>query len=210
MKNVRGIQKQKPIDWNLVPEDHICCICHKDKTEVNFTVARNKYNKTIRPYCNSCHRAGKSIGIFETRVKHTVVQSFRDKERNYNPRKSKPFKPSKKSSRKLTFGEAWFIYKQRLNSLQVKFDDIPSLPSHKPRMSRSESNEYYNQKLNDVWDKLGYKRDYSARDDIELFADVESYPDVDLEGHDKIDHLYDFKDFERLRDRLFYRDEMVA
>ena len=93
-----------------------------------------------------------------------------------------------------TYGEAWYTYKQRCNSGAYKFDDIPLMPTHKPKMYKSERSEYYRQKLNHVWKLLGYEKEEGTNEEV--------YYTPDLEGFDSVDDYFGYYEALKLREKL--------
>lgn len=78
----------------------------------------------------------------------------------------------------MTYGEAWFKVKEQNQSLNIKFDDCVSFPfrnfKHKSRMKRAEADVYYTNKINQEFERLGYKvksKELSVKD----FDSVECY-----------------------------------
>ena len=59
----------------------------------------------------------------------------------------------------ITYGEAWFNFKKKLNSLEHKFDEKIEVMEHKKRMSRKEASKYYGRKFKKYFKKEKKKRE---------------------------------------------------
>ncbi|HFU76406.1 MAG TPA: hypothetical protein ENK66_09195 [Arcobacter sp.] len=51
----------------------------------------------------------------------------------------------------LTYGEAWFLAKEKTYKDGTKLEDVTELPPLKPRMERKEASRYYNSKLEEYF-----------------------------------------------------------
>ena len=76
----------------------------------------------------------------------------------------------------MTYGEAWQRAKEESQSLDRKFDDCVAMCEfkHKKRMPRKEADAYYTNKINQEFERLGYKvksKELTVKD----FDSVECY-----------------------------------
>ena len=71
---VAGMNKYE----SLVPLDHYCESCGKNKEEVGFTVQHNKHNRTVFRYCNACIHLGLGRSEDGTRQRRRVVSTEED------------------------------------------------------------------------------------------------------------------------------------
>ena len=60
-----------------------------------------------------------------------------------------------------SYGEAWFQTKEKVNSIEVKFDDCVSPVKCMPRMSKVPATAYYSKKCETVFDNLGMTKKIS-------------------------------------------------
>ena len=57
----------------LVPLDHYCGTCGKNKEEVNFTVVTNTHCRTVASHCNSCIKLGLCRAVNNARKRRRVI-----------------------------------------------------------------------------------------------------------------------------------------
>ena len=66
---------------SLVPLDHCCATCGKNKEEVNFIVKTNENNRTVARNCNSCIRLGLTDGKRQKRKVVSLSDDYKDEGR---------------------------------------------------------------------------------------------------------------------------------
>ena len=78
----------------------------------------------------------------------------------------------------MTYGEAWFKAKEQNQTLDIKFDGCVSFWNfkHKSRMTRTEADVYYTNKINQEFERLGYKVKSKRKElSVKDFDSVECY-----------------------------------
>lgn len=61
---------------------------------------------------------------------------------------------------RLTYGEAFFVAKRAVYDSTATFNDAISISDipHEPRMNRYDAEKYYTKKINQEFERLGFKR----------------------------------------------------
>ena len=102
-----------------------------------------------------------------------------------------------------TYGEAYTKWSFDVNGWNYRFDDVPPLKIHQPRMKRKEADAYYTAKLNKEFTRLGYTR----KPRVQYIPEPSKAPEVfrpayKVEGFDTVEDYYAFYEASRFKNEL--------
>jgi len=81
----------------------------------------------------------------------------------------------KNKNKVLTYGEAYAQRQEDLYNYKYTFDNCPMLKPHNDRMPRAKAVKYYNNKLEKVFDNLGYEKVGTRLKDFDTTEDYYDY-----------------------------------